>query len=86
MFTRRKQDDVCENPNSQKTRNNAKNNSNKTRNINTATNLTATATATSVINPITDLSNYTSSQNNDTPLLPPIISGKRINLPHGPHR
>jgi hypothetical protein len=34
-----------------------------------------------------DLSIYTSSnQMSDSTLLPPIISGKKINLPHGPHR
>jgi hypothetical protein len=62
----------------------------KSRNVSTATtntsNLTATTTTTQTLNTISDLSNYASSQFHESPLLPPIISGKRINLPHGPHR
>ena len=62
----------------------------KSRNVSTATTtnstLTATTTTTHTLSTINDLSNYSNSQFHETTLLPPIISGKRINLPHGPHR
>ena len=86
MFARRKQDENNNNLDVTHYRSKKQTQLFKTRNVNTATTTTSAATTTQALNTINDLSTYATSQYHETTLLPPIISGKRINLPHGPHR